>query len=171
MEHPLCRNVWTKYFTYFMSHLCLIPARLIWLSQFHRLGSRDLGDQILLKVVRTQWCLVAKPLPFPGFLLPPLLLLIGFSSYQGKELISARKVPIFKAASITWQSWNLPIRPTWACIPVASFTSFVAEPVSWPYCASWYFIIIKIRTTVSALQDNIMHNKLHILCNKYWWWF
>lgn len=39
---------------------------------------------------------------FPGFPLPPLLLLsdlsLGFSSYQGKELTSGR-VPVFKAAS------------------------------------------------------------------------
>lgn len=150
MEHPLCRNDWTKYFTYFMSHLYLIPARLIRLSQLYRLGSRELGDQILLKVVRTQWCLVAKPLPFPGFLLPPLLFLIGFSSYQGKELISARKVPIFKAASITWQSWNLPIRPSWACVQWHRLPALWLSQFLGPYCASWCFIV-NIRTTMLAL--------------------
>ena len=91
--------------------LCLILnsflPRLGWLSHFYKWGSRDLSYHIIFwkshSWIWAQWHLVAKPLPFPGFPLSPLLLPphlpLGFSSYQDKELISRRKVPIFKAAS------------------------------------------------------------------------
>lgn len=128
MEHPLYCKDWTKYLMYFMSHLYLIPVRLIWLSQFYNLGNRNLGDQIIFEGGLNPVMLVAKPLPFPGFPLPLLLLpdlSLGFSYHQGKELISARKASAFKAASVTWQSWNSPIGLSWAWVPVASFTSSV----------------------------------------------
>lgn len=105
----------------------------MWLPQVYRLGSRDVGDHIIFwkshSWIWTQWRLVAKPWPFPGFPLPLLLLLshlpLRSSSYQDKELTSRRKVPILKAGSPGSWSWNLYIRPTPAQVPLTLCASFV----------------------------------------------
>lgn len=166
MEYPLYAKDGTKYFTYFMSHLYLIPAGIGMIIPVYKLGGRDLGDRITFwrshSWIWTQRCLIVKPLPFPGFPLPPLLLLshlpLGFSSYQDKELISRRKVAALKAASHGIKAGTCTLGQL-GSEPIGIIYQLCdCEAVPGPHWASWYFII-KIRTIVSALQDNIMHNK------------
>ena len=110
----------------------------------------------------THWHLVTESLPFPGFPLPPQLLLcsqtLGFSSYQDKELISRRKVPILEAESHDIRARTCTLRQLGVDLIGIIYQVWDCEPVPGPYWASQCFII-QIGTIILALQDNIMHNK------------
>ena len=109
MEHPLCAKDWAKYFTYFMSHLYLIPAGIGMIIPVLQIRKQRLGrSYYLLKVTQLYLNLVTCDCKAPAlsrvlfassaFAKPSAFRILKLS---GQGVNFQKKGPCFKS-SITW---------------------------------------------------------------------